>query len=76
MELDLHGMTVYQARNAVASALKRATAADYRLKIIHGYKNGSAIRDMLIDEFSKHPRIIRVETTFNPGQTVFVLREY
>jgi DNA-nicking Smr family endonuclease len=76
MELDLHGMTVYQARNAVASALKRATAADYRLKIIHGYKNGSAIRDMLMDEFSKHPRIIRVETTFNPGQTVFVLREY
>ena len=76
MELDLHGMTVYQARNAVASALKRATAADYRLKIIHGYTNGSAIRDMLMDEFSKHPRIIRVETTFNPGQTVFVLREY
>jgi hypothetical protein len=69
-------MTVYQARNAVTSALKRATAADYRLKIIHGYKNGSAIRDMLMDEFSKHPRIIRVETTFNPGQTVFVLREY
>lgn len=76
MELDLHGMTVYQARNAVASALKRATAADYRLKIIHGYKNGSAIRDMLMDEFSKHPRIMRVETTVNPGQTVFVLREY
>lgn len=76
MELDLHGMNVYQARNAVASAFKHATTADYRLRVIHGYKNGSAIRDMLLDEFSKHPLVKRIEASPNPGQTVFVLREY
>ncbi len=76
MELDLHGMNLHQSRVAVMSALRRATSADYRLKVIHGYRNGSAIRDMLLDEFSNHPRVIRIEPGFNPGQTVFVLREY
>ncbi len=76
MELDLHGKTLQQARIAVMSALKRATSADYRLTIIHGYRGGSAIRDMLREEFSAHPRVIRLENSLNPGQTVFVLREY
>ena len=47
MELDLHGKNLFQARTAVMSALARATAADYRLRIIHGHKQGSAIRDMV-----------------------------
>ncbi|NLX83230.1 MAG: Smr/MutS family protein [Clostridiales bacterium] len=76
MELDLHGKNLFQARTAVMSALARATAADYRLKIIHGHKQGSAIRDMVRDEFVSHPRVIRLESSPNPGQTIFVLREY
>ncbi len=76
MELDLHGKNLYQARIAVSSALMRATAADYRLKIIHGHRQGSAIRDMIREEFSSHPRVIRIEPSMNPGQTILVLREY
>ncbi|HPY95449.1 MAG TPA: Smr/MutS family protein [Clostridia bacterium] len=76
MELDLHGKNLQQARIAVASALARATAADYRLNIIHGHRQGSAIRDMVREEFARHPRVLRVEPSFNPGQTIFVLREY
>jgi len=76
MELDLHGKNLYQARTAVSSALMRATAADYRLKIIHGYRQGSAIRDMIREEFTSHPRVIRIEPSMNPGQTILVLREY
>jgi DNA-nicking Smr family endonuclease len=76
VEVDLHGLTIQQARVKVMGALKRATPADYRLTFIHGYRGGSAIRDMLRDEFSRHPSVIRLESTFNPGQTVFVLREY
>ena len=76
MELDLHGKNLFQARVAVASALTRATSADYRLKIIHGYRQGSAIRDMLREEFKGHPKVLRMETGMNEGQTIFVLREY
>lgn len=76
MELDLHGKNLFQARIAVASALTRATSADYRLKIIHGHRQGNSIRDMVKEEFSRHPRVIRTETSPNPGVTIFVLREY
>ncbi len=76
MELDLHGMNLYQARNALASALKRATSADYRLRVIHGHRQGSAIKEMVREEFLHHPRVIRMENSPNPGQTIFVLREY
>ncbi len=76
MELNLHGMNLFQARNALAGALRRATAADYRLCVIHGFRQGSAIRDMIRDEFYTHPRVIRVENNPNPGQTVLVLREF
>ncbi|MDI9520671.1 MAG: Smr/MutS family protein [Bacillota bacterium] len=76
MELDLHGKNLFQARIAVSSALTRATSADYRLKIIHGYRQGSAIRDMLREEFKGHPKVLRMETGMNEGQTIFVLREY
>ncbi len=76
MELDLHGKNLFQARMAVASALRSASAAEYRLKIIHGYRQGSAIREMLLEEFARHPRVLRLETSHNPGQTIFVLREY
>lgn len=76
MELDLHGKNLFQARIAVASALTRATAADYRLKIVHGHRQGSAIKEMVRDEFSRHPRVLRTESNPNPGVTILVLREY
>ncbi|MGI6655048.1 MAG: Smr/MutS family protein [Christensenellales bacterium] len=55
MELDLHGKNLFQARIAVQSALTRATSADYRLTIIHGYIGGTALRDMICEEFAHHP---------------------
>lgn len=76
MELDLHGKNLFQARIAVQSALTRATGADYRLTVIHGYSGGTALRDMILAEFARHPRVLRVERGRNPGQTVLVLREY
>ena len=31
---------------------------------------------MLLSEYARHPRVLRIERGGNPGQTVFVLREY
>ncbi len=76
MEIDLHGMNLFQARTALLGALRRVTAADYRLTVIHGYRGGSAIRDMVMEEARRYPVVKRVEPSHNPGQTVFVLREY
>ena len=76
MEIDLHGMNLYQARIALAGAFKRATSADYRLRVIHGHRQGSAIKEMVRNEFSHHPSALRLENSLNPGETVFVLREF
>lgn len=76
MELNLHGKNLFQARIAVMSALKSAKASDYRLRVVHGYRGGTALGDMVRQEFRDHPRVLRIESTSNPGETIFVLREY
>lgn len=76
MEIDLHGMNLNQARIALAGAFKRTTSADYRLRVIHGHRQGSAIKEMVRNEFSCHPSVLRLENSMNPGETIFVLREF
>lgn len=76
VEIDLHGMTQVQARIAVEAALRRASRATYRLRLIHGYHGGTALRDMLRQEYAAHPRVLRIETMAGPGETQLVLREF
>ena len=74
--LDLHGKTAYQARVAVDAALRRAGGSTYRLRLIHGYHSGTALRDMIRREYAGHPKVKRVELGLNQGVTDLVLREY
>lgn len=76
VELDLHGKNLYQARVAVDAALRRAGGGVYRLRLIHGYHGGTALRDMLRQEYAAHSRVLRIETMAGPGETQLVLREF
>ena len=75
IELDLHGMTLYQAQIAIDAALRRAGGA-YRIRVIHGYHGGTALRDGIRSRYAAHPKVRRVELGLNPGQTDLVLREF
>ena len=75
VELDVHGMTPYQAQIAVDAALRRAGGA-YRIRVIHGYRGGTALRDGIRARYAAHPKVLRVELGLNPGQTDLVLREF
>ena len=75
-ELDLHGMTQVQARAAVDAALRRASKSVYRLRLIHGYHSGTALRDILRREFAGHKKVLRMELGLNQGSTDLVLREW
>ena len=75
VELDVHGMTLYQAQIAVDAALRRAGGA-YRIRVIHGYRGGTALRDGIRARYAAHPKVKRVELGLNPGQTDLVLREF
>ena len=72
-ELDLHGMTTVQAKVAVDAALRRCDKSVYRLRLIHGYHGGTALRD-LCREYAGHPRVLRLVAS--PGSTDLVLREF
>ena len=76
LELDLHGMNTYQAKTAIDSQLKRAKQGVYRIRLIHGYHGGTALRDMIRETYRHHPRVLRVELGLNPGETELVLREF
>jgi Smr domain. len=76
IEVDLHGMTKAQAKIAVDAALRRADRGVYRLRLIHGFHGGTAIRDMVRTEYKAKPKVLRIELGMNPGQTDLVLREW
>ena len=73
--IDLHGCTVYQAKIAIDAQLRRAKAGTYRLRLIHGCHGGTALRDMIRQDYRKHPKILRLEFGSNT-ETDLVLREY
>ncbi len=74
-EVDVHGMTLYQACIAVDAALKRAGGA-YRIRVIHGFHGGTALRDGIRERYAAHPKVRRIELGLNQGQTDLVLREF
>ena len=75
IELDIHGMTKYQAKLTIDSRLKKADKSIYRIRIIHGYHNGTELKDMVQKDYRKHKRVIRIELGMNPGITDLILRE-
>ncbi len=76
VELDIHGMTCRQAKVFIESRLKRCGRDVYRLRVIHGYRGGTGLRDMVRREMVQNPRVLRVEVGLNPGETDLVLREF
>lgn len=74
-EIDIHAMTRVQAMAAIDAALRRARGGVYRLRVIHGYHSGTALRDMVRRRYAAHPKVKRVELGLNPGITDLVLRE-
>ena len=82
MELDLHGMNTYQAQIAIDAALRRCgiealfdAIFTCRLRLIHGYRGGTAIRDMLWTVYNKRSQVKRL-VSISEGVTELVLREY
>ena len=73
-ELDLHGKNTYQARIAIDAALRRAGKGTYRIRVIHGFHSGTALRDLIRAEYGQ--RVLRLETGIDPGVTDLVLREF
>ena len=75
IQLDVHNKNQYQTRTALDALLRRADNSLYRIRVIHGCNNGTVLRDLLVEEYSKHPKILRLQHYPNKGQTDLILRE-
>ena len=60
---------------ALDAALRRAGLGTYRLRLIHGYRGGTAIRDMLWLTYGHRSQVKRM-VSISEGVTELVLREY
>ncbi len=71
--LDLHGKTQYQARVMLDSQLRRSRGV-YRIHVIHGCHNGTALRDLVRQDYAANPLILRIEPA-GESATDWILRE-
>ncbi|NLB16944.1 MAG: Smr/MutS family protein [Clostridiales bacterium] len=74
-ELDVHGMNKTQAKTAIDARLRKADRSIYRIRVIHGYHGGTAIRELVRKSYKNHPKVLRIEFGLNQGSTDLVLRE-
>ena len=75
IEIDVHNMTKVQAITAIDAKLRRANASVYRIRVIHGYRGGTVLRDAVRTHYRDHPMVKRIEIGLNPGETDLILRE-
>ncbi len=75
LEIDVHNMTRAQAIAAIDARLRRVNASVYRLRVIHGYRGGTVLRDAVRSHYKGHPKVLRIEIGLNPGETDLILRE-
>ncbi|MDF2905005.1 MAG: hypothetical protein K0R34_326 [Herbinix sp.] len=75
VEVDIHGMTRFQAKVFLDHQLKSAKKDIYRIRVIHGYQGGTQLRDMVRGDYRGHPKVLRVEIGLNQGSTDLILRE-
>lgn len=77
IEINTHGLYVEEAIKEVDKAVKSAGRGVYKIKVIHGYNRGTAVRTAIYDEYKygDEPKVIRVANGDNPGITELILRE-
>lgn len=70
--VDVHGMKCVQAKRFINNIINSIREA-FRLVIIHGYNHGTAIKDMLAENFSNTHIIDQYQDPRNKGVTYMVL---
>ena len=78
IEVDIHGMTAWEAKNYIDKVLKKVDGSVYRIRVIHGFHGGTSLKSMLLDEYSfeRSEKVKKVQGGNNLGITELVLREF
>ena len=71
--IDLHDMQEQEARYYLEKAIDTAEDKIKEIVVIHGYRQGQVILNMVRKEF-KHKRIEKKEIPYNKGITLIYLK--
>lgn len=71
-EIDIHGMRKNDAVFRLSRFLDYASSNLERVTVIHGFNNGTVLRDA-VRELS-HPKIKQIYKGLTDGQTIFILK--
>lgn len=72
IELDLHGMSLLEAKKLVEYTIVVNAAEVEEIIIIHGYRRGNKLRNYIQDEF-KSELVERKYLWLNPGITSLII---
>lgn len=72
IELDLHGMTLDQARHYLEVSVEFNKDIVEEIIVIHGYKHGNCLKDYVQKEFSSK-FVSRKYVWMNPGVTSLII---
>ena len=72
LEVDIHGMRVWQAKEELEALLDRCGGDVHEIVVIHGYHGGQALQNMVRNELQSSKRRQKV-LSLNNGQTSLLL---
>lgn len=72
-ELDLHNMSVAEARRYLKSELNKLPNHIREVTIIHGYRSGKELQTFIRHQFN-HKRIERKVLELNQGMTTLMIK--
>lgn len=72
--IDLHGLTVYEAEEALIDFLDSLPKKVRLVEVTHGYSRGTALKSMVKNDFY-HWRLADKRVGLNPGLTYFILKK-
>lgn len=70
--VDVHGMTCYEAKRFLKNIINILRTA-FILTVIHGYRHGTAIKEMLINSFANSRVSSIAGIPYNLGRTEMVI---
>ena len=73
-EIDLHGMSVLEAKKTLEKLLASLPNDVKELRVIHGYSTGNELKKMVQDKtVLRSKRIMARKYTNNQGETILLL---
>lgn len=73
-EIDLHGMSVVEAKKVLEKLLASLPSNVKELRVIHGYFGGNELKNLVQSRNGlRSKRIMARKYTKNPGETILLL---